>query len=392
MHRACTGIMQASDYTNTPFPMSFAPLQNDTFLRACLRQATDHTPIWLMRQAGRYLPEYRETRAKAGSFMGLATNVDFATEVTLQPLERYDLDAAILFSDILTVPDAMGLGLSFALGEGPKFAKTVRTEADVAGLSVPDMDKLRYVFDAVTSIRKALNGRVPLIGFSGSPWTLACYMVEGGGSDDYRLVKSLMYQRPDLMHRLLEVNADAVALYLRTQIEAGAQAVMIFDSWGGVLADGNFQAFSLAYTRRVLAQLPKEYDGVRIPRIVFTKGGGLWLDEMGGLDCDVLGVDWTVNLARARALVGGSVGGSGKALQGNLDPNVLFASPEQVATEAQRVLNAFGAPHTDATQTGPTHIFNLGHGISQHTPPENVKVLVDTVHQHSRQMRAEARI
>lgn len=371
--------------------MSFAPLQNDTFLRACLRQATDHTPIWLMRQAGRYLPEYRETRAKAGSFMGLATNVDFATEVTLQPLERYDLDAAILFSDILTVPDAMGLGLSFALGEGPKFAKTVRTEADVAGLSVPDMDKLRYVFDAVTSIRKALNGRVPLIGFSGSPWTLACYMVEGGGSDDYRLVKTLMYQRPDLMHRLLEVNADAVALYLRTQIEAGAQAVMVFDSWGGVLADGNFQAFSLAYTRRVLAQLPREYNGVRIPRIVFTKGGGLWLDEMGGLDRDVLGVDWTVNLARARAVVGGSVGGSGKALQGNLDPNVLFAAPEQVATEAKRVLNAFGTPHTDATQTGPTHIFNLGHGISQHTPPENVKVLVDTVHQHSRQMRAEAR-
>ena len=371
--------------------MSFAPLQNDTFLRACLRQATDHTPVWLMRQAGRYLPEYRATRAKAGSFMGLATNVDYATEVTLQPLDRYPLDAAILFSDILTVPDAMGLGLSFALGEGPKFEKTVRTEADVATLAVPDMDKLRYVFDAVTSIRRALNGRVPLIGFSGSPWTLACYMVEGGGSDDYRHVKTLMYSRPDLMHRLLEVNADAVALYLRTQIEAGAQAVMVFDSWGGVLADGNFQDFSLAYTRRVLAQLPREHDGKIIPRIVFTKGGGLWLDDMAGLDCDVLGLDWTVNLAKARAQVGGVVGGPGKALQGNLDPNVLFAPPERVAAEAKRVLDSFGTPHTDRTTSGPTHIFNLGHGISQHTPPETVQVLVDTVHAHSRQQRQNAR-
>jgi len=252
----------------------FAPLQNDTFLRACLRQATDHTPIWLMRQAGRYLPEYRDTRAKAGSFMGLATNTDYATEVTLQPLERYPLDAAILFSDILTVPDAMGLGLSFAQGEGPRFEKQVRDEAAVAALAVPDMAKLRYVFDAVTSIRKALNGRVPLIGFSGSPWTLACYMVEGGGSDDYRHVKSLMYSRPDLMHRLLQINADAVALYLNTQIEAGAQAVMVFDSWGGVLADGMFQTFSMAYTARVLSQLKRSHEGNVIPSIVFTKGGG----------------------------------------------------------------------------------------------------------------------
>ena len=370
--------------------MSFAPLQNDTFLRACLRQATDYTPVWLMRQAGRYLPEYRATRAQAGSFMGLATNVDYATEVTLQPLERYALDAAILFSDILTVPDAMGLGLSFALGEGPKFERTVRSEADVAALAVPDMDKLRYVFDAVTSIRKALNGRVPLIGFSGSPWTLACYMVEGGGSSDYRQVKTLMYQRPDLMHRVLEVNADAVALYLRTQIEAGAQAVMVFDSWGGVLADGNFQQFSLAYTQRVLSQLPREHNGQVIPRIVFTKGGGLWLDDMATLDCNVLGLDWTVNLAKARAQVGGSVGGAGKALQGNLDPNVLFANPEQVAAEARRVLDSFGTPHTDRSTTGPTHIFNLGHGINQHTPPESVQVLVDTVHDHSRQLRQAA--
>ncbi|MFY7855262.1 MAG: uroporphyrinogen decarboxylase family protein, partial [Rubrivivax sp.] len=245
----------------------FAPLQNDTFLRACLRQPTDHTPVWLMRQAGRYLPEYRDTRAKAGSFMGLATNVDYATEVTLQPLERYALDAAILFSDILTVPDAMGLGLSFAMGEGPRFAHPVRDEAAVAALRVPDLDRLRYVFDAVTSIRRALAGRVPLIGFSGSPWTLSCYMVEGAGSDDYRLVKTMLYARPDLMHRMLAVNAEAVTAYLNAQIDAGAQAVMVFDSWGGVLADGAFQAFSLAYTRQVVAGLKREKDGQRIPVI-----------------------------------------------------------------------------------------------------------------------------
>ena len=365
----------------------FAPLQNDTFLRACWRQATPHTPVWLMRQAGRYLPEYRATRAKAGSFMGLATNTDYATEVTLQPLERYPLDAAILFSDILTVPDAMGLGLSFALGEGPKFATAVRDEAAVAKLEVPDMNKLRYVFDAVTSIRKALNGRVPLIGFSGSPWTLACYMVEGAGSDDYRLVKTMLYQRPDLMHRMLAINADAVAAYLNAQIEAGAQAVMIFDSWGGVLADGAFQKFSLAYTERVLAQLKREHAGVKIPRLVFTKGGGLWLKDMASLDCEVLGLDWTVNLAQARALVGGAVGGPGKALQGNIDPNVLFASAPQIEAEVASVLDSFGKPHTDSNTTGPTHIFNLGHGISQFTPPENVAALVNAVHTHSRTLR-----
>src|SRR5438105_6382426 len=269
--------------------MSSPPLKNDAFLRACRRLSTPHTPIWLMRQAGRYLPESRDTRAKAGSFMGLATNVDYATEVTLQPLERYALDAAILFSDILTVPDAMGLGLSFALGEGPRFAKPVRDEAAVNELRVPDMDKLRYVFDAVTSIRKALNGRVPLIGFSGSPWTLACYMVEGAGSgDDWAGVKRLMYARPDLLHRILGINADAVAAYLNAQIDAGAQAVMVFDSWGGVLADGAFQTFSLAYTDRVLRQLQREKDGRRIPQIVFTKGGGVWLEEMAGIGPDVL--------------------------------------------------------------------------------------------------------
>jgi uroporphyrinogen decarboxylase len=372
---------------------SFPPLLNDTFLRACLRQATDYTPVWLMRQAGRYLPEYRDTRAKAGSFMGLATNVDYATEVTLQPLERYPLDAAILFSDILTVPDAMGLGLSFALGEGPKFARPVRDEAAVDKLAVPDMDKLRYVFDAVTSIRKALNGRVPLIGFSGSPWTLSCYMVEGAGSDDYRLVKTMMYSRPDLMHRMLLINADAVAAYLNAQIDAGAQAVMIFDSWGGVLADGAFQQFSLAYTARVLSQLKRHgVDGKVVPRIVFTKGGGLWLKDMAPLDCEVLGLDWTVNLGQARTLVGGKAGGEGKALQGNIDPNVLFANPAQIQAEVAHVLDSFGAPHrataAEPDRPGPTHIFNLGHGISQHTPPDNVAVLVQAVHDHSRKMRA----
>jgi uroporphyrinogen decarboxylase len=359
----------------------FAPLQNDTFLRACLRQPTSHTPVWLMRQAGRYLPEYCATRAKAGSFMGLATNVDFATEVTLQPLDRYPLDASILFSDILTVPDAMGLGLSFAQGEGPRFAHPVRDEAAVAALQVPDMDRLRYVFDAVTSIRRALNGRVPLIGFSGSPWTLACYMVEGAGSDDYRLVKSMLYGRPDLMERILEVNAQAVAAYLNTQIDAGAQAVMVFDSWGGVLADGAFQRFSLAYTRKVVDALQREKDGARIPVIVFTKGGGLWLEQIAAIGADVVGLDWTVNLGAARAQVGGRV-----ALQGNLDPNVLFAPPEAVAREARAVLDSFGRPQRpDGNWDG--HIFNLGHGISQFTPPEHVTALVQAVHEHSRTLR-----
>ena len=352
-----------------------APLQNDSFLRACFCQPTPYTPVWLMRQAGRYLPEYRATRGRAGSFMGLATNVDFATEVTLQPLDRYALDAAILFSDILTVPDAMGLGLSFAEGEGPRFARPVRDDAAVAALAVPDMAKLRYVFDAVTSIRQALNGRVPLIGFAGSPWTLACYMVEGAGSDDYRLVKTLMYSRPDLMHRMLAINADAVALYLNTQIEAGAQAVMVFDSWGGVLADGAFQAFSLAYSKRVLAQLKREHQGQRIPHILFTKGGGPWLEEIASMAPDAIGVDWTVGLGKARARVG-----AGIALQGNLDPNVLFAPPAVIEAEVQRTLDSLAA--LDG------HVFNLGHGISQHTPPEHVSVLVDAIHQRSLRMRA----
>jgi uroporphyrinogen decarboxylase len=354
------------------------PLQNDTFLRACLREPTPYTPVWLMRQAGRYLPEYNATRARAGSFMGLATDPGYATEVTLQPLERYPLDAAILFSDILTVPDAMGLGLSFAHGEGPRFAHPVRDEAAVNRLSVPDLDRLRYVFDAVRSIRRALGGRVPLIGFSGSPWTLACYMVEGGGSDDFRLVKSMLYARPDLMERILEVNADAVSAYLNAQIEAGAQAVMLFDTWGGVLADGAFQRFSLAYTRSVLKRLKTEHEGRRVPRIVFTKGGGAWLEEIAALPADVVGVDWTVNLRAARRRVEDRV-----ALQGNLDPNVLFAPPSAIRMEVEHALKSFG-PWGDKGG----HVFNLGHGISQFTPPDSVACLVEAVHTLSRQIRA----
>jgi uroporphyrinogen decarboxylase len=358
------------------------PLHNDCFLRACRREPTPYTPVWLMRQAGRYLPEYRATRDKAGSFMGLATNVDYATEVTLQPLDRYALDAAILFSDILTVPDAMGLGLSFATGEGPKFERVLRDESSIRALQAPDLNRLRYVFDAVTSIRRALNGRVPLIGFSGSPWTLACYMVEGGGSDDYRHVKTLMYSRPDLMHHLLAINAQAVADYLNAQIVAGAQAVMVFDSWGGVLADGPFQTFSLAYTRQVIQRLKREHEGQQIPAIVFTKGGGQWLEQIADIGADVVGLDWTTDLSDARRRVGHRV-----ALQGNLDPFVLMAPPDVVAREAAAVVDRFGPPQrADGQWDG--HIFNLGHGINLNTPPESVTALVEAVHQRSAQLRS----
>ena len=356
-------------------------LLNDTFLRALLREPTEYTPIWLMRQAGRYLPEYNATRARAGSFLGLAKNPDYATEVTLQPLERYPLDAAILFSDILTVPDAMGLGLSFEAGEGPRFARPVRHEDDVARLAVPDIDEtLGYVTDAVRAIRRALTDgagrqRVPLIGFSGSPWTLACYMVEGGGSDDFRTVKSMLYARPDLMHRILDINARAVAAYLNAQIEAGAQAVMIFDTWGGALADGVYQRFSLDYIASVVRGLKREHDGARVPVITFTKGGGLWLDEIAATGVDAVGLDWTVNLDRARQAVGARV-----ALQGNLDPTVLFAPPAAIRSQARAVLDSFG--------NHPGHVFNLGHGISQFTPPDHVAELVDEVHSHSRALRS----
>jgi uroporphyrinogen decarboxylase len=358
-------------------PSKFTPLKNDTFLRALLRQPTEYTPTWLMRQAGRYLPEYRATRKRAGSFLGLAKNPDYATEVTLQPLDRYPLDAAILFSDILTVPDAMGLGLHFEEGEGPKFRHPLRDEKAVLALSAPEPGSLQYVFDAVTQIRTALNGRVPLIGFSGSPWTLACYMVEGGGSDDFRTVKTMLYNRPDLMHHILKKNADAVAEYLNAQIDAGAQAVMIFDTWGGALADGAYQRFSLDYMREVVRQLKTEKDGVRIPSIVFTKGGGLWLEQIADTGADAVGLDWTVNLGQARTRVGSRV-----ALQGNLDPVVLFAAPDQIRAEVTRVLETYGA-HGD----GSGHVFNLGHGISQFTPPDAVAVMVETVHEASRRQR-----
>jgi uroporphyrinogen decarboxylase len=352
--------------------VSVAPLKNDVFLRALMREEVPYTPVWLMRQAGRYLPEYNATRARAGSFMGLAQNPDYACEVTLQPLERYKLDAAILFSDILTVPDAMGLGLSFAQGEGPRFAHPVRDEKDVAKLAVPDMSKLQYVFDAVKVIRRELDGNVPLIGFAGSPFTVACYMVEGKGSDDYRLIKSMLYARPDLLHRILEINAQTTALYLNSQIEAGAQAVMIFDSWGGVLADGLFQQFSLAYTKKVVDLLKREREGRRVPVIVFTKGGGQWLESIAAIGCDAVGLDWTVDLAAARRRISDSV-----ALQGNLDPMALFGGEPAIRAEARRVMDAFGPVGRGG------HVFNLGHGISQFTPPEAVGALVDEVRSYS---------
>ena len=349
------------------------PLSNDTMLRAFMREKTDYTPVWMMRQAGRYLPEYNATRKRAGSFLGLCKSPDYATEVTLQPLDRFPLDAAILFSDILTVPDAMGLGLYFAEGEGPKFERTVRDEAAVARLAVPDIEAtLGYVTGAVRQIRKALDGRVPLIGFSGSPWTLACYMVEGGGSDDHRTVKAMAYQRPDLMHRILEVNAQAVTAYLNAQIDAGAQAVMIFDTWGGALSAGAYKTFSLAYMAKVVAGLKRESEGRRVPVVLFTKGGGLWLEDMAATGCDALGLDWTIELSEARRRVGDKVG-----LQGNIDPTVLFAGPETVRAEVGKVLASYGHGHG--------HVFNLGHGISQFTPPEHAAALVAAVHELSPQ-------
>ena len=345
-------------------------LQNDTFLRALAKQPVSHTPVWLMRQAGRYLPEYRAVRARAGGFLDLCKNTELATEVTLQPIDRFGLDAAILFSDILTVPDAMGLGLYFAEGEGPKFACPLQSEADIAALQVPDMAKLRYVFDAVSSIRRALNGRVPLIGFAGSPFTLACYMVEGGGSKEFRQIKTLLYRRPELLHRILNITAQAVTAYLNEQIAAGAQAVQIFDTWGGLLSDAAFPEFSLAYMRQIIGGLTREHEGRRVPVILFTKGGGQWLELMAESGADALGLDWTVNLGRARQRVGSQV-----ALQGNFDPAALFGTPESVRAEVRRILHSYGE--------GSGHVFNLGHGISQHTDPENVQALVDAVHEYS---------
>ncbi len=352
--------------------------KNDTLLRALLRQPTEYTPVWLMRQAGRYLPEYNQTRSRAGSFLGLCKNPGYATEVTLQPLARFELDAAILFSDILTVPDAMGLGLYFADGEGPKFERPLRDEWAIRDLAVPDPSaELRYVLDAVAEIRRALGGSVPLIGFSGSPYTLACYMVEGGASDDFRTIKTMLYARPDLLHRILEINAQAVTDYLNAQIEAGAQAVMIFDTWGGNLSHAAYREFSLAYMQRIIAGLKREHAGARIPAVVFTKGCGNWLEDIAAIGCDAVGLDWSVDMAQARALIGDRV-----ALQGNLDPAVLFAPADVVQRETEKILATFGHGHG--------HVFNLGHGISQFTDPEKVKVLVDCVHQASARYHGES--
>ena len=348
-------------------------LKNDVFLRALLREPTPYTPVWIMRQAGRYLPEYNATRKRAGSFLGLAKNPDYCTEVTLQPLDRFPLDAAILFSDILTIPDAMGLGLYFADGEGPKFERPIRHEDDVAHLRAADMLSLQYVFDAVSQIRKSLDGRVPLIGFSGSPFTLACYMIEGGGSDDFRLTKTMLFQRPDLLHDILKKNSQSIIAYLNAQIDAGAQAVMLFDTWGGMLSHTAYQEFSLRYVRQIMSGLKRTADGRIVPRIFFTKGGGLWLESMVDCGADALAVDWTINLADAKRRVKGAV-----ALQGNLDPSTLFAPPAMIEQEVSRVLREFAS---DGSADG--HVFNLGHGISQFTDPASVEVLVHAVHRAS---------
>lgn len=348
-------------------------LQNDTFLKALMRQPTDYTPVWMMRQAGRYLPEYRESRKTAGSFMDLCMSAQFATDVTLQPLDRYpELDAAILFSDILTVPDAMGLGLSFEAGEGPKFERTLQQESDVQQLTVPDMTKLQYVFDAVSSIRKALNGRVPLIGFSGSPWTLATYMVEGKGGTDFLNTKKMAYARPDLLHHILDINAQTIIQYLNAQIAAGAQAVMIFDSWGGALSHNAYTEFSLNYMQKIVAGLTKTAEGKPVPSIVFTKGGALWLEAQAAIGADALGLDWTVDIGQARARVGDNV-----ALQGNMDPAILLSTPEAIEKEVASILASYGHGHG--------HVFNLGHGITQWTPPENAGAMLRAVKTYSRQ-------
>lgn len=346
---------------------------NTRFLDTIAGKKVDATPVWLMRQAGRYLPEYRATRAKAGSFMALATNPELACEVTLQPLARYDLDAAILFSDILTIPDAMGLGLTFAEGEGPRFARPVRCAADIARLAVPDMGKeLRYVMDAVSLIRKELHGSVPLIGFSGSPWTLACYMVEGGGSDNFARVKSLALNEPKLMHQLLEVVTDSVIAYLTAQREAGAQALMVFDTWGGVLAPHTYREFSLRYLNRIAQEFKRGEGDAKTPLILFGKGNAPYLEELAATGAEGVGLDWLVSLEDARRRTQGKV-----ALQGNLDPVTLYAQPETIRAEVKRCLASYGK--------GSGHVFNLGHGMSPDMNPEHVKVLVDAVHEFSRE-------
>ena len=346
-------------------------LKNDLLLRALLRQSVDRTPVWMMRQAGRYLPEYRATREKAGSFLKLCMTPELACEVTLQPLARYPLDAAILFSDILTIPQALGLGLQFETGEGPKIERPVRSAADVARLAVPDPTReLRYVLDAVSLIRRELNGRVPLIGFAGSPWTVGTYVVEGGSSKDFSRIKAMMFDQPATLHRLLEVLTDSTRLYLNAQIEAGAQAVMIFDTWGGVLSPAHYREFSLQYMSRIVEGLPREHEGRRVPIILFTKGGGAWLAEMAKSGCDALGVDWTTDLADARRTVNDE-----KALQGNLDPNVLYATPDKIREQVARVLASYGHGHG--------HVFNLGHGIHPGVHPDHAGAMIAAVHELS---------
>lgn len=351
--------------------MAAARLRNDTLIRALLRQPTAYTPVWLMRQAGRYLPEYNETRERAGNFLALCKNPALATEVTLQPLARFSLDAAIVFSDILTIPDAMGLGLHFAEGDGPWFERPLRDEHDIRRLHVPDPGcDLRYVMDAIEQCRRALANELPLIGFSGSPFTLACYMVEGGASADFRFVKTMLYTRPELLHRLLDVNTRAVIEYLKAQIEAGAQAVMIFDSWGGILSTAAYREFSLRYIEQIISEIPRTRDDTAVPSIVFTRGGALWLKEIAATGCNAVGLDWTMGLDTARALVGDRV-----ALQGNLDPAVLFADATVIREKTREVLSQFGRGHG--------HVFNLGHGISRFTSPDSVKALVEAVHELS---------
>ena len=348
-------------------------LKNDRFLRALLRQPVDRTPVWMMRQAGRYLPEYRATRKQAGSFLDLCKNNELACEVTMQPLRRYPMDAAILFSDILTIPDALGLGLYFEEGEGPRFRKTVRSEADLAGLNnITAEDDLDYVMSAVSTIRRELNGQVPLIGFSGSPWTLATYMVEGGSSKDFARVKAMAYDQPELMHKLLSLLADAVADYLAAQIRAGAQAVQIFDTWGGSLSAAGYKEFSLEYMQRVISRLPTEADGRQVPIIVFTKGGGQWLEVISGCGAQAVGIDWTTDIGLARQRIGDKV-----ALQGNMDPSMLFASPGRIREEVGAILAAYGA--------GAGHVFNLGHGITPGVNPDHVTAFVDAVQELSPQ-------
>ena len=350
-----------------------SPLQNDTFLKALMRQHTDYTPVWMMRQAGRYLPEYRESRKTAGSFLQLCKSPTFATEVTMQPLDRYPLlDASILFSDILTVPDAMGLGLYFEEGEGPKFERTLREEVDIKKLNVPDMASLQYVFDAVSQIRRTINGRMPLIGFSGSPWTLATYMIEGKGGTDFLNIKKMAYTRPDLLHHILETTAQTVILYLNAQIAAGAQAVMLFDSWGGTLSHNAYKEFSLDYMHKIVGGLTKHSEGRIVPNVVFTKGGALWLEAQADIGADALGLDWTVDIGQARRRVGASV-----ALQGNLDPAILLSTPEAIEKEVATILASYGH--------GSGHVFNLGHGITQWTPPENAAAMLAAVRQNSPQ-------